>query len=595
MPLYSAVLTLAAFVGAVSAGFLLAQSPRKTAPRLAALLVGGAAWWAYCEARWNAAPDAAAALHWMRLSTPGWAFIGGVLPHLVARSLDVYPSAERDRIQRRLWIAALLGYAVGVALLPCAWIPGAVHGEPVPVPWGWGYAPGPVQLAFFAATSPPLTYAVAAVMRAFHLSVAVAPRAHRVMIRVGILIPVALVVVTDVALPSAGIAFPRLGSVSYAIFGSVAVATGLRYGFSFFTPPDLSEAILETLKDGVALVTRSGLIRLANRGLVQLTGRTQEELVGCELPRVLDWQAPRESLAVDDAPGWLLPAQGPKIPVLVSAAPLRDWRSNPIGVVIVVRDQREVEELRRHMLTQARLAAVGGLAAGLAHEINNPLAFVRSNLAQLGREWKRVTEPGGAPPEERAELAREGHELIAESLDGVDRAADIVRGVRRFTHAGPPVREPADPNPLVEDALAMLRPRLAAGTELVFHPGDVPPVCCAPQELRQVFLNLAVNAVDAVAGEGRVTVTSRRAGDAVEIAVEDDGCGIEPASIERIFDPFFTTKAVGEGTGLGLGLAWNVVDAHGGHIAVESRPGVGSTFRVVLPAAADAEGAPEGA
>jgi two-component system NtrC family sensor kinase len=172
--------------------------------------------------------------------------------------------------------------------------------------------------------------------------------------------------------------------------------------------------------------------------------------------------------------------------------------------------------------------------------------------------------------------------MLDESLVGTDRAAEIVRGVRRFTHAGFASRELADLNALVEDTLAMLRAQ-ARSAVIEFEPGAIPSVPCEPQQMRGVFLNLINNAVQAVDENGRVRVVTQSEGDDVVVEVSDSGCGIEAATLDRIFDPFFTTKQVGEGTGLGLAIAWHVVAAHGGRIEVRSAPGNGSCFRVRLP------------
>jgi len=580
---YTALLSVSSFVGALCAGYILAQSPRQRATQLAALLGATASWWALCEARWNAAPDAATALHWMRLSAPGWVFLGGLVPHMMARYLDVYPAPDTPRRQRRLLRSAAVGYAVGAALLPAIFFSRTVHADVFRTPWGWSYTPGAAQLAFLAAISAPIVIAVAAMLRNLHSPLAVAARPHRLLIRLGILTPIALTPLTDVILPAAGIPFPRLGSTAYTLLGLIALGTGLRFGISFFTPRDFSEEILDTLHEGVAMITPRGFIRRANRGLGRLCGCEPATLVGRELSSVLQWEPPSELREVVEAEASLTGANGP-IPVSVSAAPLCDERGNALGLVVVVRDLREIEELRRRMLVQARLAAVGELAAGLAHEINNPLAYVRSNLAQLERHGKALADADALSPEERESIGAEARELIEESLLGVDRAVEIVRGVRHFTHAGYPTRERADLNELLEDAISMLRPRLHP-PELVVElcAGAIPPIACAPQELRQVFLNLLVNALDAVDGHGRVVVTTRRDGDEVVVEVRDDGCGMSTQTLERIFDPFFTTKRVGEGTGLGLGIAWHIVQRHGGHIDVESSPGAGTRFEVRLP------------
>jgi PAS domain S-box-containing protein len=581
---YTGLLIFDAFVAALCAGYTLAQSPRQRATQLAAALAACASWWAFCEACWNSSSDPVNALSWMRLTTFGWAFLPGLAPHLMARYLDIYPAPELASKQRILLRTAAAAYAMGLAMVPFALFGQLVFTEPFRTAWGWSYTPGPALLVFMGLAGVPLTLTVWGMVSNLNSPLAVAPRAHLIAIRTGILLPVVLVPLTDVFLPALKIPFPRLGSTAYALFGLLAVGTGLRFGISFFTPRQFSEEILETLHEGVAMITPKGLIRRANRSFARLCGHDVDTLTGKALSTVMTWQPAGDWAEVEEAHAEVLCRDADPIPVAISAAPLRDQRGNGLGVVVVVRDRREIEELRRRMVTQARLAAVGELAAGLAHEMNNPLAYVRSNLAQLERHWKNLSDPEALMPEDRAALAEESHELIVESLVGVDRAAEIVRGVRHFTHAGSPVREPADLNGLIEDAIAMLRSRQRPPeVTLEFQPGALPQISCAPQELRQVFLNLLVNALDAVAAHGQVTVSTWRENGEVIAQVRDDGCGMTPEVLERIFDPFFTTKRVGEGTGLGLGIAWHIVDAHGGRIEVQSAPGDGTEFQVHLP------------
>jgi two-component system, NtrC family, sensor kinase len=255
-------------------------------------------------------------------------------------------------------------------------------------------------------------------------------------------------------------------------------------------------------------------------------------------------------------------------------------RSRPEAVP----DLRELADLRRQLVTSARLAAVGELAAGIAHEINNPLAFVRANLSQLEEIWKELR-PLLADPA-RAQRLRDVDALVEESIEGVDRAAEIVRSVRSFTHVGSASREPTELRPLLEDVLHVASAQLRSRVDVLREfDAALPRVVCAPQQLRQVFLNLIVNAAQAVDAGGHLLVATRREGDHVIVSVADDGCGIPPELIDRIFDPFFTTKPVGVGTGLGLGIAHQIVSSHGGEIQVESAPGSGTVFRVRLPIA----------
>jgi signal transduction histidine kinase len=240
-------------------------------------------------------------------------------------------------------------------------------------------------------------------------------------------------------------------------------------------------------------------------------------------------------------------------------------------------------------VVSGRLAAVGELAAGIAHEINNPLAYVRANLGLLRQHWETLgsdLEKSGAS-EQSEDLLAEGAEMIDESLQGVDRASAIVRDVKGLAHAGRGERTMADLNELLEGVLRMAAPQLRGTAVVEKHYGSLPLIPCAPQELQQVFLNLVLNAGHAIATQGTITIRTKVEDDAIVAWIEDDGCGIPPELVDRIFDPFFTTKSVGEGTGLGLGIAHEIVRKHDGEISVDSTPEQGTKFRVRLPVPAD--------
>jgi signal transduction histidine kinase len=276
------------------------------------------------------------------------------------------------------------------------------------------------------------------------------------------------------------------------------------------------------------------------------------------------------------------------VPVALSTSLLRDRRGMLIGVVLVIRDLREVVGLRTRLLTSARLAAVGQLAAGIAHEINNPLAYIGANLRALREQWLALAASSREAGEKPAldDLLEEGVAMLEESLEGVDRTAAIVRDVRVFSHGGSEAKERLAPNELVERALRVAEPhvRRRAHVERVYE--DVPPVVGSRRELEQVLLNLIINAAQAIEGKGTLRVATSRCGEEVEISVTDTGCGIPAEAMERIFDPFFTTKPVGEGTGLGLSISHEIVRRHGGRILVDSVVGRGTEVRVRLPAGA---------
>ncbi|MGH0029069.1 MAG: ATP-binding protein [Myxococcota bacterium] len=224
-----------------------------------------------------------------------------------------------------------------------------------------------------------------------------------------------------------------------------------------------------------------------------------------------------------------------------------------------------------------KMEAVGQLAAGLAHEINNPMSFVRSNLhtlRQMNLDEKDKRDPA------------EFGDLIDESLDGVERTISIVRDVMQFSRAGgagPSEWQPADVNELLRDSLRVASSDVPARIDFHLDTGDLPSLRCAPNGLRQVFLNLIVNAVQAVGESGHIQMRTRHEGDHVVVRIEDDGPGMTASDREKLFDPFFTTKPVGEGTGLGLTVSYEIVQGHGGTIAAESEPGAGAVFEVRLP------------
>ena len=253
--------------------------------------------------------------------------------------------------------------------------------------------------------------------------------------------------------------------------------------------------------------------------------------------------------------------------------------------MLVARDLREVVALRNHLVMSGRLAAVGELAAGIAHEINNPITYVRANLSVLREHWSvlRKALANVETPDALEEVISEGEELIDESLEGVDRAAGIVRDVREFSHAGTHVVEMADLNELLDQTLRVARLQIPKGVRIDKRLGALPLVPCQPQRIKQVLLNLMLNAAQAIESDGNICLITQHIDGEVVVRIEDDGCGIPDEFIDRIFDPFFTTKPVGVGTGLGLAIAFGIIEQHGGEIEVHSRLDEGTSIRAHLP------------
>ncbi|GMR19471.1 MAG: hypothetical protein BMS9Abin36_0066 [Gammaproteobacteria bacterium] len=270
-----------------------------------------------------------------------------------------------------------------------------------------------------------------------------------------------------------------------------------------------------------------------------------------------------------------------------------------------VADQVDTIETTQRQLYQAeKLSAVGQLAAGVAHEINNPIGFVMSNLNtardyldQLTAFAKNLQQEAGAAAAWREAgldtLLTDFHDLLRESLEGSERVARIVRDLMGFSNTDATIRESVDINACVQTVCNMTSGEINRYAELVLELGELPSLYCQPGYLAQALLSLLLNADRAVRDTGRqdgkIRVQTRfepgRDGETDEIGIRitDNGAGMAPDTLTRVFDPFFTTHDVGEGTGLGLTLSRDIIQAHGGRIEVESEPGVGTTVNIYLP------------
>jgi PAS domain S-box-containing protein len=269
------------------------------------------------------------------------------------------------------------------------------------------------------------------------------------------------------------------------------------------------------------------------------------------------------------------------------------------NVIAFGRDLTERKQMQARLLLADRMVSVGTLAAGVAHEINNPLAYVMTNLdvvasRRLPPLVARMHEIGGEVAEIGDEVAR-AVSMIEVAREGSERMRDIVRDLRTFTRgASEEKRTPVDVRRVLDASINLAWNEIRHRARLVKEYGDVPPVLADEARLAQVFLNILVNAAQALqVGDAAQSVIRVRAaadrGSRVVVEVTDTGPGIPADIVDRIFDPFFTTKPVGEGTGLGLWICQGIVTSLGGEIAAENAPGVGATFRVVLPSASAAE------
>ncbi len=256
----------------------------------------------------------------------------------------------------------------------------------------------------------------------------------------------------------------------------------------------------------------------------------------------------------------------------------------------------EIRDTQAKLVHTAKMASLGQLVAGVAHELNNPIGFIYSNMSHLRDYSQKLIhlvdvadkDPGSLKAEkDRVDLnyiTQDLPKLISSCEDGARRTRDIVLGLRNFSRLEEAQIKQVDLHEGLENTLSLLSGELKGRIEVTKDFGPIPKVNCFPSQLNQVFMNVLSNAAQAIDGEGHIYITTRAPEpDRVEVTIRDTGRGMSKATLEKVFDPFFTTKSLGSGTGLGLSISYGVVQKHGGEILVSSEVGKGTEFKIILP------------
>ncbi len=334
-----------------------------------------------------------------------------------------------------------------------------------------------------------------------------------------------------------------------------------------------TENVVESMADGLVSIDNERKIVTLNRRAGELLGAGEENLRGVEISKALGQNINR----LLKGPEAIIRGQeievenslGKRIPLSLSAAPVKDELGREMGSVLLLRDLREIRDLQEKVRRTEHLASLGRLAAGVAHEIRNPLSSIRG-FAQLflGRLKGRE---------------EEGYAAIM--VKEVDRLNRVITDLLDFARPKEPRREPYSLEETLEHSLTLLAPELAkkgVAIEKEYEPG-IPAVFIDHDQLSQAFLNLLLNSLESIEGGGKIRITLKgtRERSEVEVAIADTGRGIPSEDLEKIFEPFFSTKR--KGTGLGLAIVHQIIENHGGTIAVESQEGMGTTFRITLP------------
>lgn len=361
----------------------------------------------------------------------------------------------------------------------------------------------------------------------------------------------------------------------------------------------------------VSVTDANGCILAANDKFCEISGYLRDELLG-QNHRLLNsglhsreffeamyhkimsgqvWHGEIRNRAKDGSYYWV---QASITPIFNSCHELYRYISIRTDITTQKNAEMILAERSRIMIQMEKMHSLGLLAAGVAHEINNPIGFVNSNLGTLARhtvELIRFAEFGAVTPPGK-ELLKEVdleflrtdlRDLLAESIEGVHRVRRIVQNLKEFTNVDEYEWQEVDLIVGLEQAVVLALHEVKSKVQIVRKLTPLPCVKCAPAQINQVFLNILVNAAQAIDGKGVITLRCGISGEMVWIEIADTGCGMNEATQQKVFDLFFTTKPVGIGTGLGMSSSWDIVHKHDGRIEVASAPGHGSCFRISLP------------
>ena len=370
------------------------------------------------------------------------------------------------------------------------------------------------------------------------------------------------------------------------------------------------QTISTSARDAIIMMDNDGNISYWNEAAVKIFGYSKEEAIGQELHTIVAperyhaaykkgfsmFQKMGQGYAVGKTLGLEgVRKDGTEFPFELSLSAVcvkNKW--NAIGILRDITERKRAEEALHEMQTQLmqseKMASLGMLVAGIAHEINTPVGAVSSMHDTLVRAVEKLKsaldttgagEPnGGGKVNRMLKVIEDANRVIT---SGTERIANIVRRLRSFAHLDEAELKEVDIHKGIEDTLTMVHHELKHKAVVERNFGDIPPISCYPSQLNQVYLNLLINAVQAIEDKGTITITTFQKDDYAHIQIKDTGVGIPEEALKRIFVPGYTTKGVGVGTGLGLSICHQIIKDHNGEILVESKVGKGTTFTVILP------------
>jgi signal transduction histidine kinase len=472
------------------------------------------------------------------------------------------------QIGSRLQRLARAGFAIAVALgVAAALLPGSLEGV-VETDWGnWVAQYGIVSILIVPiGTVLPLVagYEALRVEARRQLEKADASRAHAVTVSVSISLLAAIS--TEYVMPLLSLPAPRLGAVAIATASAVMWLRALHASDDLLmTPEGMARSMLDELPDGVALVQLDGAILATNMRFMEMVRRRSSELMGTSIESRVETSISEICAGLEDRESILQCEEGEPLPVSLSSSIARDRDGNAIGAVVVFRDRREIDALRRRLLTSGRLAAIGELAAGIAHEVNNPIAFIRSDfnlLSQRLEEIRHHTAKASGRERDPATFERIGHRIDV-ALEGIERVAEVVGDVRGFAHVGGAGQGGSDPAVLIKGAMRLARLQRGDDVELRVRESDCSEWIESGQELKQVLLSLILILVAGLEKGGAVEAGLESSGDSLRITLAAERFREDQNVAIRHFEMLAGGELGASHSDLGLAIATELIDQMG--------------------------------
>ncbi len=501
-------------------------------------------------------------IRWMHLPA---LLLGPLTVSMLAEMLPQTSHRLRHLIRAGFLVSVVVG--IGVGLLPSTVV------DVVPTEWGsWipRFGLASVVVVPIGTILPLLAaYEASRAETGGHSANVDASRAHAVMICVGVSLFAA--VSTEYVMPLLGIPSPRLGAIAIACASALMWFRVLHVSDALAaTPEGMARSMLAELHDGVVLVQLDGTILSSNIRFSEMAGRRGIELIGTSLENRVGPSLEEIFAGLEDRESILHREDGEALPVSLSSSLARDRDGNAIGAVVVFRDLREVDALRRRLLASGRMAAIGELAAGIAHEVNNPIAFIRSDLHLLANRLGEIEAwIAGRPELDRGDLDLERmRRRIEVGLAGVERVAEVVGDVRGFAHVGGAGQGGIDPAILVEGAMRLARLQRGSDIELRVAECDSKDWIDSGQELKQVLLSLLLVLVECVEKGGAILATLETDGGALRIALSAGPLDEDANAVVRRFEALTSIDHLVSHEAFRLAIAAELIEQLGASLSI---------------------------